>query len=185
MKKNVERKNLSSVGNRTELLKICADNKLTPTKKVNEKERDKSTSVYHFLGTCNDFKNEKGQMEYKLEEKFKVELRMTLECHPEIAGQEIEYVWGYAKLRFCQHFNDITAANLEKNVCAALSTSVITQERVNKFILLLEQMEAASSRLKKGKEMTSHAQHKIEQTITLFKQHRSALDSDYAFIKNA
>ena len=114
IKKMLEEHNLSSQGNRTQLLQICAKHKLPTTKKVHERERDRSTSVLHFLQNCDDFKNEKGQMQFVLEDKLNVKLRMTPKCHPEIAGQGIEYAWGYAKLRFRQHFNDMTAVTLEK-----------------------------------------------------------------------
>jgi len=43
-------------------------------------------------------------------------LMLTLKCHPEIAGRDVEYAWGYSKLRFCQDFNDAVAKNLKANV---------------------------------------------------------------------
>ena len=52
---------------------------------------------------------------------------MTPTCYPKIAGHGIEYAWqGYGKLQFCQHFNNMTAVNLENNVCFTLSASVVT-----------------------------------------------------------
>ena len=126
--------NLPTTGNRTELLARCALHKLSTNKKVQEKARDTKTSVYHFLEGCDDFKAEKSQMQYVLEELLNVELRMTPKCHPEIAGQGIEYAWGYAKLRFRQKFNDMTAANLKENVRAVLDTEVLTRKRTNKFV---------------------------------------------------
>ena len=129
-------------------------------------------------------------MQHILEDKLKVEIRMTPKCHPEIAGQGIEYAWGYAKLRFRQHFNDMTAANLEKNVRAVLSATVLTKERMRKFnrkardykltyLFLFEKLTECET-------MVSSTTHdNIERIIKLFKQHRSALDADYAFIKNA
>ena len=182
--------NLPSTGNRTELLARCAQNKLSTNEKVREKARDATTSVYRFLDECDDFKNEKSQMEYVLEQHLNVMLRMTPKCHPEIAGQGIEYAWGYAKLRFRQKYNDMTAANLKENVRAVLSTEVLTKIRTNKFVrkardykltylFLLEQTE----KLKKSEHGNTH--ERIERIMKLFKQHRSALDADYSFIKNA
>ena len=187
--------NLPAVGIKTQLLKVCADNKLATTQKVREKGRDKSTSLNHFLSNCEDFKAEKSQMAFVLEDKLHVMLRMTPKCHPEIAGQGIEYAWGYAKLRFRQHFNDRTAANLDNNVRNTLSLNVLTREHIKKFIckvrdykltylFLLESTNAVTGERKNG-ELSSHSHDKIEFIIKLFKQHRSALDSDYAFIKNA
>ena len=60
-------------------------------------------------------------MEHMLEDKLGAMLRMTPKCHPEIAGQGIEYAWGgYSKLKFRQEFNDGQACNLETNVRKAL-----------------------------------------------------------------
>ena len=130
-----------------------------------------------------------------LEDKLNVKLRMTPKCHPEIAGQGIEYAWGYTKLRFCQHFNNMTAVNLDKSVCASLSSDVVTQACVNKFIrkardykltylFLLDQTKASDGSANRQQNISLHTQAKIEHIIKLFKQHRSALDSDYVFIRN-
>ena len=181
---------LPATGNRTELLARCAQHKLSTNKKVREKARDLTTSVYRFLETCDDFKAEKSQMQYVLEERLNVQLRMTPKCHPEIAGQGIEYVWGYAKLQFRQKFNDMNASNLKENVRAVLSKEVLTKIRTNKFVrkardykltylFLLQQTQ----KMKESSRGYTH--ERIERIIKLFKQHRSALDADYSFIKNA
>ena len=150
-------------------------------------KRDVSTSVYYFLRNCDDFKQEKSQMQHVLDDKLGSSLRMTPKYHPEIAGQGIKYAWGYSELRFRLHFNDTQACNLEKNVRAALGTNVLTMEWIAKFarkaqdykmtyLFLMEQSEP-------NKTCTAHV--KIEQIMKEFKHHRSALDSDHAFIKNA
>ena len=73
-------------------------------------------------------------MEYILVDSIGVKLRMTPKCHLEIAGQGIEYSWGYSKLRYCRYFNDEKANNVEKNVRAALCTSVLTKEQTDTFV---------------------------------------------------
>ena len=129
-------------------------------------------------------------MQYVLEERLNVQLRMTPKCHPEIAGQGIEYVWGYAKLQFRQKFNDMNASNLKENVRAVLSKEVLRKIRTNKFVrkardykltylFLLQQTQ----KMKESSRGYTH--ERIERIIKLFKQHRSALDADYLFIKNA
>ena len=84
----------------------------------------------------------------------------------------------------------MTAANLEKNVRAVLSAIVLMKERMRKFnrkardykltyLFLFEKLTECET-------MVSSTTHdNIEGIIKLFKQHRSALDADYAFIKNA
>ena len=134
-------------------------------------------------------------MQHVMEDMLKVALSMTPKCHPDIAGQGIEYAWGYAKLHFWQNYNNMTAANLENNVRATLSTEVLTKEKINKFVrkardykltylFLLEQTNTIVDNDGKNK-VSRHTHERIEQIIKSFKQHRSALDADYAFIKNA
>ena len=49
-------------------------------------------------------------------------------CHPELAGQGIEYCWGFSSTLF-RKINDFTAANLDKNVIEALSPRNLTMRR--------------------------------------------------------
>ena len=144
--------------------------------------------MYHILNQSDDFKNEKSQMKYILEDRLKVRLRMTPKCHPEIAGQGIEYAWGYAKLRFRQYVNDAEGSNLERNVRASLSTEVLTNERISKFIrksrdYKLTYLFLVDSIL--GVKNCSYSHNIIEAITKKFKHHRSALDSDFKFILTA
>ena len=65
-------------------------------------------------------------MQYISEEKIGVSLRKTPKCHPEIAGQGIEYAWGYAKLRLCKEFNDAQASISESTWTRCGNTSAYT-----------------------------------------------------------
>ena len=51
------------------------------------------------LDDCSDFKNEKTMLEY-IGEKCNIVMVMSPKCHPEIAGEAIEMIWGIAKVRF-------------------------------------------------------------------------------------
>jgi hypothetical protein len=57
------------------------------------------------LSNCEDFKNEKSKLECIVEE-LGVYCRMTPRVHLEIAGVEIEYDWGYAKLKYWKEINN-------------------------------------------------------------------------------
>jgi len=66
---------------------------------------------------------------------------MTPKAHPELAGQGIEYSWGYAKLTFRKNNTARSAKEkaqrLEANVLAATSTvgsHALNLERVRKFV---------------------------------------------------
>ena len=84
---------------------------------------------------------------------------------------------------------------MDNNVRNTLSSNVLTRKRIKTFIrkvrdykltylFLLESTNAVTGERKNG-ELSCRSHDKIEFIIKLFKQHRSDLDSDYAFIKNA
>ena len=60
---------------------------------------DKTTSLIRMLGKHSDFSNEKTQLMYIMD-LLGVSLILTPKFHPKIAGREVEYAWGYSKLRF-------------------------------------------------------------------------------------
>ena len=57
---------------------------------------------------------------------------MTPKGHPEIAGVGIEYSWGKAKQHYRRH-NSLDPKLFHNEVLQALSTEVLTLERVRKF----------------------------------------------------
>jgi hypothetical protein len=63
---------------------------------------------------------------------------MTPKAHPELAGQGMEYSWGYAKLIFRKNNTTGTskkkAERLAANVRGALSSGYMTIERIRKFV---------------------------------------------------
>jgi len=50
---------------------------------------------------------------------------MSVKCHPEMAGNGIEYAWGMAKLQFRRRFNDLSTKNQAANVAKSLSTESV------------------------------------------------------------
>ena len=115
---------------------------------------------------------------------------MTQKCHPEISGCDIEYVWGYSKLYFRLHFNDSEAPNLEENVRDLLGTNVLIKEQMDKFVCKAQNYKMTYyyfiKRTDKASKMNTGAQNlheKIEQITQMFKNHRSALDSNNIFTK--
>ena len=91
------------------------------------------------LDSCKDFSTEMTQMQ-AIAKSLGVQVVITPKAHPEIAGQGIEYSWGYSKLRFRK---DNTAAagekvkQLEANIYRSLdinSEHGLNLERVRKFV---------------------------------------------------
>ena len=147
---------------------------------------DKTTSVIRMLNRCHDFKSEKTQMMYILG-LLHVLLILTPKCHPEIAGRGVEYGWGYSKLRFRRDFNDAVAKNIKQNVLKSLDRSVLTTNRIRKFARKAREYKltyALIFHLADNKD-ASAGKDEIEHITKAFKAHRSAMDSDYAFIANA
>eukprot|EP00590_Aulacoseira_subarctica_P008587 CAMPEP_0172421816 /NCGR_PEP_ID=MMETSP1064-20121228/8040_1 /TAXON_ID=202472 /ORGANISM="Aulacoseira subarctica , Strain CCAP 1002/5" /LENGTH=296 /DNA_ID=CAMNT_0013162393 /DNA_START=79 /DNA_END=966 /DNA_ORIENTATION=- len=57
---------------------------------------DKSLSLRDILASCEDFENEQSQLEWVITELGGC-CQMSPKYHPEIAGEGIEYLWGYIK----------------------------------------------------------------------------------------
>ena len=88
------------------------------------------------VGACDDFKGETSQLQF-IATQLGVSVIMTPKAHAELAGQGIEYSWGYAKLKFRQNNTSPhdQAKRLVANVAAALSTNEsMTITRVRKFV---------------------------------------------------
>ncbi len=97
------------------------------------------------------------------------------------------HAWGYAKLRFRPGINDAVASHLEENVKAALSREVLTINRIRKFARKARDYKLTYSYLVAlaDGEDASAAKGRIEHLTKLFKQHCSALNTDYKFIATA
>jgi hypothetical protein len=154
--------------------------------KRGKKARNTVRSVRGMLGGCADFANEKTLLQHVLEDKLACLCMLTPKCHPEIAGRGIEYAWGYSKLRYRNHFNDAKQSHLEENVSKALSTDVLTLQRMRKFARKAREYKLTYSFLAANENEDGEMSKGLIDHITRqFKQHRSALDSNYAFIVNS
>ena len=83
------------------------------------------------LGKQPDFMNEKCALQNLIEARGHIFLA-SVACHPEMAGNGIEYCWGYGETVF-RKINDKIAKNLQSNVAIAVSPAHLTLERVWKF----------------------------------------------------
>jgi hypothetical protein len=87
------------------------------------------------VGACNDFQNETSQLQH-IALQLGISVDMTPKAHAELAGQGIEYSWGYAKLKFRkENTSHDQAKKLRANVKNALATTdSMTLKRVRKFV---------------------------------------------------
>ena len=103
---------------------------------------------------------------------------MSPKCHPEVAGCGVEYCWGKSKMHFRRHTDHVAkhlVANAKLSMC---TTNVLFKARVRKFA-----RKARSYRRAYSAGIAGHAV--VEKHCKQQKVHRSALDQDYAYLKNA
>jgi hypothetical protein len=149
--------------------------------------RNPSTSAREILRSCQDIRSEKPHLKYIVEDLLGCVMKLTPKCHPEIAGRGVEYAWGYSKLRFRKHFNDAVPRHLEENVKKALSTDILTLNRMRKFARKARDYKLTYAFLidRAGGNDATAAKDEIEHITKMFKAHRSAMDADYSFIVNS
>jgi len=147
------------------------------------------------LTNCVDFLSEKTCLMY-LGERLGVEVDRSTKCHPELAGEGIEYTWGLAKglYRKARLSDKKGKENFQELVKRCLSTEVgagkgsLTHLMIRKFsrrarcyILTYFWIEHGMEEKIKEEELSeSH----IERIKKEFKTHHNAIDFDEKFINH-
>jgi hypothetical protein len=157
------------------------------SKEKQNRNQDLSTSVQHMLQTCHDFASENPRLVTIEEEQLGAFVWLTPKCHPEIAGREIEYAWGYSKLRYRRDINDAVAAHLDTNVKKALTRELLTDSQIRKYARKASDYKLTYAYILAITQAQNSLAGKfcIEQITKLVKNHRLALDSDFSFIANS
>ena len=147
---------------------------------------DEPYSLVSIVGRCQDFLNEPTAMA-ELSQLLGHEQEKTPKKHPELAGEGVEYMWGKSKMTY-RHNNNYSsnAKNLEQRVRDALDPNLVLpikrvramQRKANDYKRSYMALEESS-----GGDDLEYAD--IEKMKEKCKAHRSSLDQDYAFIKNA
>jgi hypothetical protein len=123
---------------------VCSfHNNMPPLQKEEAKgeaqQRNKSPRI---LEGRKDFANETPQLEFIAQKYLEAFVCLTSKCHPNIAGQGIEYTWGYSKLHFHGGINDAVVSHREENVKAALSCEVLIINQICRFAKKSSRLEA-------------------------------------------
>jgi hypothetical protein len=161
-----------------------------------------SDELRKVLGTCTDFKNETSQLQHIATE-LGVSVIMTPKAHAELAGQGIEYSWGYAKLYFRQHNTaGDKAKKLEANIRKALSEENMTKARVRKFVRKAREYkviyheyflakraaekEVKEAEVDKNETDEKKEEHKVKQEVVkrLSKHHYSIIEKQVKQLKS-
>jgi hypothetical protein len=92
------------------------------------------TSLKQILANCSDFEEEETMLQ-SMGRNMGVLVDRTPKCHPELAGEGIEYSWGCAKNRY--HRLPIAEKKRKEKFVGGMrlciSNEVISQQRVDKF----------------------------------------------------
>ena len=143
---------------------------------------DLSTSLKKLMASCSDFLNERTLMEELVLERGH-EFEKTPKCHPEVAGDGIEYDWGKSKHDF-RELNDGVPANLRRNIVSSFDG--LTRQRRFLFSRKARSYKRAYLALANGEgELDASGAApfaEIERLARQFKTHRCALEFSRGFI---
>ena len=143
---------------------------------------DLSTSLKKLMASCSDFLNERTLMEELVLERGH-EFEKTPKCHPEVAGDGIEYDWGKSKHDF-RELNDGVPANLRRNIVSSFDG--LTRQRRFLFSRKARSYKRAYLALANGEgELDASGAApfaEIERLARQFKTHRCALEFNRGFI---
>ena len=146
-------------------------------------------SLQQLLASCDDFMNEKCQLEY-IAEKLGATVLITTKYHAEYAGEGIEYSWGLAKAMYRKKPLESKKGkdNFHSLVHKCISRNLINVEMVRKFskrareyMLTYMYFEENNSDTNDGVPVNITCT-KIEKMKKIMSSHRAALDFDHAFI---
>jgi hypothetical protein len=185
------------------LVNICVERGLVPLqkllvdkqyytkqgKKVNG-EIDERTSLVFILGECADFKNEVSVLQ-KIADKYNAVVWFTPKYHCEIAGEGVEYAWGYGKriYRRVPMKEKKKKQDFESLVKRIFSRETISSTVIRRFSGRARQYicsyHVLHNQQKQGdlKEKLSISLAEVEKVAKQFKTHRCALDFDFRFIE--
>ena len=148
-------------------------------------------SLIHLMETCTDFANEVSQLEHVCE-RIGAKALITTKFHAEMAGEGIEYAWGFSKALYRRYPLSIKKGkeNFDKLVTKCLSRDTITRDIVRKFSARARRYMVTYQSLDMMKKdgtdplgeghQISH--QRIENMMKMIKSHRAALDFDKEFI---
>ena len=142
-------------------------------------DRDLSLSMHHVLSECWDFANETSALMERVRARGHI-LLMCVKGHPELAGVGIENTWGKSAMHFRRN-NDLVTRHLMRNILASLHSDNVPLRTVRKFARKTREYLRAYKA--DASETGSHDM--VERLRRTFKTHRSSLDFDYKFIRDA
>jgi hypothetical protein len=156
----------------------------------------KNTSLKLLMANCIDFEEEESLLQYYGRD-LGVTVDRTPKCHCELAGEGIEYAWGFSKnyYRTLSLSDKKGKQNFLDAVNKCISRDKITTGMIRKFSRRAREYIAAYYKVWQKKQEQAEATAdlpivdetttpvEIEKIIKLFKTHRCAMDFDSSFCK--
>ena len=153
------------------------------------------TSLKHLMGLLVDFIQEETLLQYH-GRLLGVKVERTPKCHPEIAGEGIEYDWGCAKgvyrrlpiseKRTKNKFRESVNRAMDSNTVLTIERRRLFSKRAREYMLaysILDNNDEIGSSEGVDDEKKPHmTAYLIEKIVKQYKSHRSASDFDAGFI---
>ena len=159
-------------------------------KKQTDGSHDETTSINHLMLIQQpDFQDQETLLMFYGRQLGGTVDRRTPKCHPELAGECIEYAWGAAKLYYRKQLlkDKRNKSVYEELVKRSLSNEILSlrfmwqcSRRARHYILAYR----SQSMRREDTTSTDVDMKLIEVLIKKHKSHRSAFDFDSSFIKN-
>lgn len=148
------------------------------------------TNLRQIMEACLDFINERTLLQESMY-KLGVTVHRSPKCHCEVAGEGIEYSWGFSKNKYrrLSMSEKKTKEKFRRSVRLVISRTSLNKKRIRKFSRRARGYICAYYHLAHRDEDKTIAVGEnispalIERMVKLFKTHRCALDFERKFIK--
>ena len=161
--------------------------------------RNLETSLNHLMTTLPDFQEEETLLQFHAR-KLGYLVDRTPKCHPELAGEGVEYAWGAAKLYYRRQplsdkrskdkFMMLVERSISRDTVLTIQNIRQFSARARRYMIAYlaiekakqqEEIQANGDEIRVKHENLTH--DVIEKCVKHFKCHRNASDFDSAFIK--
>ncbi len=142
---------------------------------------DNNTSIDYLMSLQSDFMNEKTMLQH-IGEKLGCFMDRTPKCHPELAGEGIEYEWAMAKLWYRRQKMELKKGkdNFILLVKECVGRSVLSIERSRKFSRRARQYMVSYYMLEKDGKSTTPVD--VKNYKKQRKSHTDVLKEDYGYM---
>ena len=141
--------------------------------------------------TCPDFVNEEGSLQH-VAKMLGVMVMLTPKCHPEMAGEGVEYAWAGAKnaYRNLALKDKKGINNFRKSDKSGLSDKVLSVQKIRKFgqrqryfLIAYHAVDSSQADQQTQDKCNKYGPIALEKLMKDFKTYRCALDFASKFIK--